>query len=149
MDHENSKKKGKYGVTVPKPFGFDLRDKTKTKTIREKKVEEMVNEKKQEEQDAVNKQFRSKPIPPEVLIPRYKTIQEANEMRRMEVKKNSMALIKATEKPFSFYERDKLKQQADPEEYLPYDLRKPSFKANPIPRACSVLIFNQMMKQQE
>ncbi len=28
-------KKGKYGVTVPKPFNFDMRDKTKKKTIRE------------------------------------------------------------------------------------------------------------------
>lgn len=68
-------------------------------------------------------------------------------MRRMEVKKNSLVITKQNERPFSFYERDKLKQQADPEEYLPYDLRKPNFKANPIPRACSVLIFDQMMKQ--
>ncbi len=38
IDHERSqsRKQGKYGVTVPKPFNFDLRDKTKTtKTIRE------------------------------------------------------------------------------------------------------------------
>lgn len=37
----------------------------------------------------------------------------------------------------------------DPEDHLPYDLKKPHFKANPIPRACSVLIFDQMMKKQE
>jgi hypothetical protein len=67
-------KKGKYGVTVPKPFNFDLREKTRTKTIREKKVEEMVNEKQTEEEKALKQQFRCKPIPPEVLIPRYKTI---------------------------------------------------------------------------
>jgi hypothetical protein len=70
-------------------------------------------------------------------------------MRRLEVKKNSVVLTKQNEKPFSFYERDKNKQKIDPEEYLPHDLRKPHFKANPIPRACSVLIFDQMMKQQE
>ena len=47
IDHEKSQKsKGKYGLTVPKPFGFDMRDKTKIKTIRERKVEEMVEEKK-------------------------------------------------------------------------------------------------------
>jgi hypothetical protein len=63
-------------------------------------------------------------------------------MRRMEVKKNSLAITKEREKPFSFYERDKAKQALDQEEYLPWDLRKPSFKANPIPRACSVLIFD-------
>lgn len=136
-------------MTVPRPFNFDLREKTRKKTIREKKVEEMVAEKKIEEENIIKKRFKHNPIPPEVLIPRYKTIIEANEMRRMEVKKNSLVITKQNEKPFSFYERDKLKQNADPEDYLPYDLRKPSFKANPIPRACSVLIFDQMMKQQE
>jgi hypothetical protein len=95
---------------VPKPFGFDLREKTRVKTIRERKVEEMVNEKKIEEETIIRHQFRSKPIPPEVLIPRYKTIIEANMMRRLEVKKNSIAITKATEKPFGFYERDKLKK---------------------------------------
>jgi len=34
---------------------------------------------------------------------------EANIMRRLEVKKNSVAITKATERPFSFYEREKLK----------------------------------------
>ena len=72
---------------------------------------------------------------------------EANERRRLETKHNSVAITKQREAPFSFYERDKSKKQLDPEEYLAYDLRKPSFKANPIPRACSVLIFDQMMKQ--
>lgn len=109
----------------------------------------MVNEKKIEEETIIRHQFRSKPIPPEVLIPRYKTIMEANMMRRLEVKKNSIAITKANERPFGFYERDKLKKQLDPEDYLPHDLKKGQFKANPIPRACSVLIFDQMIKKQE
>lgn len=144
IDHELAKsgKKGKYGVTVPKPFTFDQRDKTKKKTIREQKIEEMIAEKRIEEERIIKHQFRSKPIPPEVLIPRYQSIIEANDMRRLEVKKNSSTVTKANERPFSFYERDKQKQSLDPESYLPYDLKKPAFKANPIPRACSVLIFD-------
>lgn len=44
IDNELAKsgKKGKYGVTVPKPFTFDQRDKTKKKTIREQKIDEMI-----------------------------------------------------------------------------------------------------------
>lgn len=84
----------------------------------------MIAEKKVEEENAIKHQFRSNPIPPEVLIPRYKTIMEANEMRRLEVKKNSIHLTKMNEKPFSFYERDKNKKKLDAEEYLPYDLKK-------------------------
>lgn len=69
-------------MTVPKPFGFDMRDKSKHKTIRERKVEQMVQEKRLEEDALVKHQFRSKPIPPEVLIPRYNNIQEADLARR-------------------------------------------------------------------
>jgi len=79
INHDRSlsrKKKGKYGITVPKPFEFDVRDKTKRKSIREKKVEEMIAEKKIQEENIIKYQFRSNPIPPEVLIPRYKTIVE-------------------------------------------------------------------------
>ena len=107
----------------------------------------MIAEKKIQEENIIKYQFRSNPIPPEVLIPRYKTIVEQNEHRRMEVKKNSIQILKQREAPFSFYERDKNSIKPNQEEYLPYDLKKPNFKANPIPRACSVLIFDQMMKR--
>ena len=55
IDHEKDqqKKKGKYGITVPKPFNFDMREKTKTKSIREKKVDEMIAEKKVEEENII------------------------------------------------------------------------------------------------
>jgi len=54
----------------------------------------MVAEKKIKEENLLKYQIRSNPIPPEVLIPRYKTIIESNEMRRLEIKKNSMHLTK-------------------------------------------------------
>ena len=46
----------------------------------------MVLEKQIEEENHIKYQFRPKPIPPEVLIPRYNSILEANEKRRMDVK---------------------------------------------------------------
>lgn len=46
-------RKGKYGVTVPTPFGFDTREARRGKTIRETKVEEMVREKKVEEETVI------------------------------------------------------------------------------------------------
>ena len=69
---DKSLRKGRYGVTVPEPFSFELRDQQATKAnIREKKVNEMVMEKKMEEENMVKHQFRHKPIPAAVLIPRY------------------------------------------------------------------------------
>lgn len=73
MQREQSlkKKQGKYNVTVPKPFNFDIRENMKPKSIREKKLEEMIAEKNIKEENIIKHQFRCKPIPPEVLIPRY------------------------------------------------------------------------------
>ncbi len=82
-------------------------------------------------------------------MPRYKSIIDANEARRLTVKQNSLAITKEREKPFSFYERDAHKQKLDDEAYLNEDLKQPSFRANPIPRSCSVLIYDQMNKEQE
>ena len=70
-------------------------------------------------------EFRTSRYPPEVLIPRYQTIMENNERRRMDVKHNSLAMTKQTERPFNFYLRDKNKKKHDPEEYLPNDLTRP------------------------
>ena len=50
LNSRNDGKKGRYGVTIPKPFGFDIRDKVRPKTIRERKVENMIEEKKFEEE---------------------------------------------------------------------------------------------------
>lgn len=52
---------------MPRPFGFDVRDKVRAKTIRERKVEEMVTEKQVEEEMALKTTFRCKPIPSRVL----------------------------------------------------------------------------------
>jgi hypothetical protein len=46
-------KKGKYGVTVPQPFGFDMRDKSKTKSITQRKFEEMIAEKRVAENNLI------------------------------------------------------------------------------------------------
>ena len=87
--HENSggEKKGRYGVTVPKPFAFDIREKTRPKSIREHKVELMLEEKRLEEDEHIKFNFHPKPIPSNVIQPRYEKIMLANEERREKVKK--------------------------------------------------------------
>ena len=44
---DKSNRKGRYGVTVPEPFSFEMRDNVAKKaSTRERKVNEMVMEKK-------------------------------------------------------------------------------------------------------
>lgn len=47
----------KFNVTIPNPFGFDSRDKTKKVSIRERKLKEMLEEKERQLQEEM------KPIP--------------------------------------------------------------------------------------
>jgi len=112
----------------------------------------MVLEKKLEEDAHVKYQFRSKPIPPEVLIPRYNNMLEADQARKQLVRSQSMAITKSREAPFTFWEREKLniqKKKQAIEDYEIGQLKAHTFRANPIPRACSVLIYAKKIKQDE
>lgn len=87
-----------------------------------------------------------------MLIPKYKTIQEANAARRDAVRAHSLAITAGREAPFSFWDREKetlAKKKADLEAQAKGRDVIPVFRANPIPRACSVLIFAKKMRQEE
>jgi len=66
-------------VTVPKPFNFDVRENTRAKSIRERKLDEMVKEKEFKEEMNMKKKFKAKGPPPQVVAPRYDSILEKNE----------------------------------------------------------------------
>ena len=71
--------KGKFDVTVPEPFEFDRRDKKKSKTIREKKVEEMIKEREHEVSKELGVRPTVNPIPRTTTEPLYEKILAANE----------------------------------------------------------------------
>lgn len=100
--------KGKYNITVPVVFEFLNRAKEREgkKTIRERKLEEMLKEQKDKEREEKSVKFQANPIPRSTKEPLYQKIVAANEARRQEVRRMSIALTKQTEKPFSFYQRD-------------------------------------------
>jgi len=39
-------------------------------------------------------------------------------------------------------------KKPDPESLIPDEMKRPAFKANPIPRACSVIIFERKMREE-
>lgn len=63
----------------------------------------------------------------------------------MKVKEQSAKITAAREAPFSFWEREKQRQKmlrsASEDQGLNVECTRAPFKANPIPKACSVLIF--------
>ena len=85
--------KGKYNITVPVVFEFLNRQKEK-KTIRELKVEEMLKEAKDKESEERGYRFQANEIPRSTKQPKYQRIQEANEDRRQEVRRMSIAITR-------------------------------------------------------
>lgn len=86
--------KGKYNITVPVPFEFLNKTKEK-KTIREQKLERMLKEARdKEDQEVRGYQFEANEIPKSTKQPLYQKILLANDKRRVEVKRMSIALTR-------------------------------------------------------
>lgn len=100
--------KGKYDLTIPKPYDF-LKEVKKGKSIRQQKLEEMLKEKEKEIIEVKSYKFKANDIPRTTSEPLFERIMTSKEQRRQDVRRNSMALTKQNEKPFSFYLRDKEK----------------------------------------
>ena len=145
----NKDGEGKYKITIPISPRFEKRAKKKKgMSIRERKLQEMVKYNDLEDEYEMSQQFRAKPVPKSTLEPRFERIMEANEKRRQDVKQKSIALTRATEKPFSFYERDIRKfhqpKVLDPEDDV---MNYQPFKANPVPGHAKIQMFEYMMQK--
>lgn len=132
------------GLTVPEPFHFEKREQGKKKSIREKWVEKVVKEKNDEEARHLNFKYKAQEIPREVLMPKYESLRKALEERSLNVKRTSMERTKQLERPFSFYIREKEKVKKEPIPSPEY-----TFKANPIPWACTVPLYDYKLKEEE
>ena len=57
------------------------------------------------------------------------------------MKQQCIEITKANEKPFNFWARDmaKMAEKKDPDAGINNECKRADFKANPIPKSCSVL----------
>jgi len=64
-----------------------------------------------------------------------------------------LQITKVREQPFSFWDREKEKQMlrrsGTEADGLNIECTRPNFKANPIPKACSVLIYEKKLAEEE
>lgn len=96
--------KGKYDVTVPRPF--DFMNAEKVYTIRQQKFEQMMAQKKKEEEKQLATRIKAREVPNVVKKNKFELMLKEQEERREDAKRLSMAKTKAKEAPFNFYERD-------------------------------------------
>ena len=100
-------------ITIPEPFSMTVRDANsqKTKSRSMLLAEEERLKKEALEEAELRKKFHSSPLPATTYLPLYELINAKNEQRREQIKQASKAILKSTEKPFSFTKREDEKRK--------------------------------------
>ena len=80
-------------VTKPKPFSFEAREKTKTKTISEQRLEQDLAIAAELERITINKPFKATSIPRSTVEPRYQRMIERETMKREERRESRKAAL--------------------------------------------------------
>ena len=120
-------------------------------------LQEDLKKKKEKEEAELHKKFRAQPVPATTFLPLYDEITRQNELRRYHVRELSKAILKSTERPFKFVQREDEKRQirrtkslgnlADFESKL---AEKKEFKANPFPdRLFDLTLADKMAEKEE
>ncbi|MBN3304810.1 F161A protein, partial [Amia calva] len=128
-------------ITIPKPFNMTIREaekkKRRVKSRSEIEMENCLLKKQVEELVECQKKFRASPVPAHVYLPLFEEINERNEDRRQFIRDRNRELLLASQKPFSFLERERKKKEmreAQLKDLTP-KMEKKAFKAKPIPKS--------------
>jgi protein FAM161A len=144
--------------TIPQPFSMTLREerkkKKKSRTLQQAEKEKL--ERQAQEEAELHKRFKANPVPATTSLPLYEMINAFNEQRREDIKANSKAILKATEKPFSFAAREKAKEMKalqamerlrDVEDSR--QTKKSRFYAKPVPQGLFDPMIDEKIKEEE
>uniref|UniRef100_A0A7S1PIP3 Uncharacterized protein n=1 Tax=Percolomonas cosmopolitus TaxID=63605 RepID=A0A7S1PIP3_9EUKA len=145
---ESFKKPKKPKITIPKPFSFDKRERTRRKMISERRFEEYIDSIQKKEDDLVHHRFVAQPVPASTLQPKYKELQEQSKARSDEIKEMSKKWLLKNQRPFGFMQTNTYDEQKKRNlEKIKKESRfvKRPFKANPLPE----WIGDKMMHQFE
>ncbi|PNW74520.1 hypothetical protein CHLRE_12g492850v5 [Chlamydomonas reinhardtii] len=111
--HRRTRRKLFFKSTVPKPFEFEERERSRPKSIAKVKFEQDVAIRLAEEAAARNRKFRANPLPSAVVEPRYeRMLLEAEVKRQLSHQRRLEELASLMEQPFSFFYRDQERELA-------------------------------------
>ncbi|XP_058881462.1 protein FAM161A isoform X1 [Acipenser ruthenus] len=142
-------------ITVPEPFHMTVREaEKKKKNFKSRSEIEMENcllKKQLEELVESQKKFRANPVPAHVYLPLYEEIMERNDERRQFVKERTKELALASQKPFSFIEREEKRKERKKTQVkdLTPKRKKTTFKAKPVPKYINDPTINDRLKEEE
>nr|XP_039253885.1 protein FAM161B-like [Styela clava] len=100
-------------ITIPKPFKMTIREenkKEKTHTRSSEEVARAERERLEQEELEMRLRVRAKDPPAHTFLPLYEEIMERQEQRSRMNRENAVKATQAMIKPFSFMEREKMKE---------------------------------------
>ncbi|MBN3320260.1 F161A protein, partial [Atractosteus spatula] len=158
LKNQQTQKKPKewcHRITIPKPFNMTVREaekkKGKFKSRSEIEMENCLLKKQLEELTECQKKFRASPVPAHVYLPLFEEINERNEDRRQFIRDRNKELLLASQKPFSFIERERKKKemrQAQLKDLTPKTEKK-TFKAKPVPKSVYDTTVSERVKEEQ
>ena len=144
-------RKTKRAATVPNPPSFLSRDASRAKTIAEQRLEHDLAVEAALEEAELKKRFVPKPVPKSTAEPRFTKMLETERLRRERLRETRKQALVETERPFSFYVRDKAKasEKGDPASAEALKARRANkfqrkFVAKAIPKAVKELRLPSM-----
>ncbi|KAG1956015.1 protein FAM161A [Pimephales promelas] len=144
-------------VTVPKPFQMTLRElELRKKGVKSRAEIERENEDLRRQLDELTecqRKFRASPVPAHVRLALYEEQQERDKERRRRHRDTEQKRLHASQKPFSFLERERLKKEQK-EAKLKHvkeeeERKRCLFKAKPVPRAVREAASGEQQKEEE
>ncbi|KRX08415.1 hypothetical protein PPERSA_12896 [Pseudocohnilembus persalinus] len=140
---------GEFKITKPQPFQFDERERQRqmTRSISQRRFDEMIDDIRQKEYETYNQPFRANPVPAHVKKPLFQKLMHNQEKRRADVRANSIAITISREKPFSFYQRDIEKMKAKKKNK--WEREQFVFKANKVPWFCNVDLLDRINNEED
>ncbi|XP_054825887.1 protein FAM161B [Eublepharis macularius] len=141
-------------ITIPQPFKMTLREAhRKSQLLKSHAVLEKATYKKQSLEEAeCQKQFRAQPVPAHIYLPLYQELMEKNEIRRQVETQKRRELLRSTQKPFSFQEKEEKRKEAIRQKVL--EILAPTEKSVPkirkkIPQAIHEPMLGDKLKEAE
>ncbi|KAJ8394205.1 hypothetical protein AAFF_G00050100 [Aldrovandia affinis] len=128
------------------------RKRRKVKSRSEVELENALLRKQLEEATECQKKFRASPVPAHVYLPLYEELAARGDQRRQLYRHREQHNLQASQKPFSFLERERLKrEQRDaqpPRDAAPEGERR-AFRAKPVPRSVYDSTVGEQLKEEQ
>ncbi|NXT44478.1 F161B protein, partial [Pelecanoides urinatrix] len=144
-------------ITIPQPFKMTLREARKKSQLMKSYVFlelDKERDKRQSQDEAeCQKQFRAQPVPAHVFLPLYQEIMEQNEIRRQIATRKRKELLLATQRPFSFLEKEEKKKEAIRQKFLaaatPNESSKQKQASKKVPKSTYDPLLGDKLKEAE